>query len=273
MNNVFNNTSNNTSDNQTITLPISKLTREYNGDTIYFNRYVFEALNKTNAKCYKWRTDEIVDKLEVGDMIECDDDMVVRCNKIRKYKETIFVYTNVALVFVKKFSDKNGGYRYHFSKLLGGYTPLRNDRGAMVGYPISMDSVKKKVFVSLITNGIHPYKAYRTAYKNKRSMTPNQLNNKVLNLLMDKEVMEEINNNKIELRDKISEAFSDERMVMELMDLLEKSKKGTDAHRENIKFVLALLGKLPDTMIAKKTKSVNAIEVTPYEEVPPPALE
>ena len=104
-------------------------------------------------------------------------------------------------------------------------------------------------------------------------MTEGQLNEKVLSLITDKEVVAVINENKVELQDKIKEAFSDDRMVKELMDLLDRSRKGTDAHRENIKFVLALLNKLPDSMVNKKLKSVNEIPVTPYEEVPPPPKE
>jgi 16S rRNA G966 N2-methylase RsmD len=95
-------------------------------------------------------------------------------------------------------------------------------------------------------------------------MASGTLNSKILNLLKDKEVIKILKENKMELEDKIKEAFSDERMVTELMDLLARSRKGSDAHRENIKFVLALLNKLPDTMVNKKLKSVNNIELTPH---------
>lgn len=248
-----------------ITIEIDKLIRIFNNEIIYFNREVFNKLNDTNAKIHKWRDIDILNNLEVGDYIECDDNMVVKCTKLRTYKDTVFVYTNVSLAQVRKYKDK-----LYFSKLLGGYTPLRNDRGMNAKYPISKEGVKKRVFASLISNGIHPYKAYRTAYRRKSTMSDDQLNHKVLSLITDKEVIKVINENKIELQDKIKEAFSDDRMVKELMDLLDRSRKGTDAHRENIKFVLALLNKLPDSMVNKKLKSVNEIPVTPYEEVPPP---
>jgi len=248
-------------------IDISKLTRVYNNEIIYFNEYVYEILNDTtNLKIHKWR-DLDINNISVGDYIIADDDYVLRILNIRQYNDVYFIKLPNVQVTLRIYKGK-----YYYSKLLGGYTGLNNTRGANSKYDNNNMEIKKKVFAELISNGLHPYNAYRTAFKNKRIMASGTLNSKILNLLKDKEVIKILKENKMELEDKIKEAFSDERMVTELMDLLARSRKGSDAHRENIKFVLALLNKLPDTMVNKKLKSVNNIELTPFEEVQPPKL-
>ena len=74
------------------------------------------------------------------------------------------------------------------------------------------------------------------------------------------------------ITDKVRERFSDERLINELEELINRSRKGSDAHRENIKFILALANKLPTELYPKKIKSVNSIEEVNYKEVPPPQL-
>ena len=73
------------------------------------------------------------------------------------------------------------------------------------------------------------------------------------------------------LVEKLGEEFTDDRLIKELDLMLDNSRKGSSDHRENIKFIMALLNKLPETLNPGKGKKNMAVEID-YSEVQPPQL-
>lgn len=70
-----------------------------------------------------------------------------------------------------------------------------------------------------------------------------------------------------EFNNALEERFSDEMLLGHIEDLLSHSRKGTQSHRENIMFVMALRGMIRNS--DNKNKIANATEV-PYESEQPP---
>lgn len=254
--------------------------RVYRDERIYFNKYVWSLFNES-GDVYKWRDLEVT-KAEVGDWVIADDDNVLRIMNKRCYKNVIFYkFCNVQTNY-SSYLKKNGEISHSYSKFLGGYTGLKNTRGLNAKYEDR--SIKKVAFANLLVAGMHPYKAFSVAINNERKkvLTIDQLNFKIIMLLKDPIVREIINSGVKKMgsyeifENKVEQQFSDECLIKELKELIEKSRKGTDAHRENIKFVLALTNKLPTRLYGKKMTSIGdknlEIEETNYEIEQPPAL-
>ena len=262
----------------------NKLYRTYREERIYFNEYVWMKFREP-GNIYKWRSEEAI-TAEVGDWIIADDEYVLKIIGKRTYKTvTFYKFCNVQVNY-SYYVKKNGEITKSFSKFLGGYTALKNTRGQNGKYisgKYQDREIKKITFANLLLAGMHPYQAYKVTHNStgRYLLSIEQLNYKILELLKDKIVMEIINkgrkmSNFQNLEQKIQEAFPDEYIIAELKKLIDSSRKGSDAHRENLKFVMALCNTLPTRIYGKKVASVNSpnleIENSEYEVEKPPEL-
>jgi len=131
--------------------------------------------------------------------------------------------------------------------------------------PGVMNKIK---FATMFLSGVSMTKAVRIIYPKLKNLTYNQLLIKATNLMDDKVVQAELKDQVSKFKDDVSEKFSDERIIKELDMLLDRSKKGTDAHRCNIQFIMELKGHYtPQTSVKKNGKS--NIQEASYTEVPP----
>ena len=250
-----------------------QLYRIYKDERIYFNRYIYNLFER-NSNIYKWKED--ITGIQAGDWVEAEDGYVLKLLRIRTYKMVTFYFFVNCQTVVRKYSKKNSiDIKYYWSKFLGGYTGLTNNRGYLSKYPEV--KIKKRTFATLVANGMHPYKAYRAAYDFKHTLSTESLNYKIMELVKDKEVIKIIKENKMEESEKfkqdMQEAFNDEALIKEMKLLLSTCRKGSIAHMEILKFILAISDKLPNKMYNKKKEIENTIEVIPYNEVPPPPKE
>ena len=103
-------------------------------------------------------------------------------------------------------------------------------------------------------------------YTSLHRLTNNQYLIKAAKLMDEPIVRQEIKNQLAQFTGEIQNKFGDRRIIDELDDLLTFSKKGSDAHRGNIQFIMELRG-LKDKPSPKHIKP--RAEDAEYAEVPP----
>ncbi|MCX7727593.1 MAG: hypothetical protein N2053_12180, partial [Chitinispirillaceae bacterium] len=233
---------------------VTRVVRSDGEHLVYFNSDVFRHI--TGLDCKVWGRDLV----ERGDWVECLDGAVIECLKVNYYYEA----KREREVYYCKFCISGNHYyrinrktgEIYWSRLYGRVTHKVKD------WRYRQDEVK--LFFDLIMGGMNIREAYKIATKKAyNSMRAYKLlsTKQFKELLMDSSLINQI-----------KERFSDERMIKELMELLDRSRKGSDSHRENIKFILALTGRLPEELYNKKIKSVNEIQRVDYTEIPPPQI-
>lgn len=234
---------------------------------IYWNKYICEKMEK-RAVIYKWGDIEVL-KAEAGNWVETYDGTVIQILDIRIYKDKknrIFHFFKFPVATVYAWTNYLGITK--FRQFQGNFMTAGRNTMKMT---IAGSDNQKVRFASYIVSGMNPLKAYRLAFNNLAPTTVTTLHRRVNQMITDDIVRKEIVSQIEPLIDKINKSFSDERLINELDDLLTRSRKGTDAHRENIKFIMALMNKLPEHMYPNKKKD-KAIDIN-YEEVKPPGLE
>lgn len=119
------------------------------------------------------------------------------------------------------------------------------------------------VLAKLLVNGVDLYMAIRTVISWRRHVSSDFVNTVLEHPRFREAVLNEIKS----FDNDIAEKFSDNVIIKHLDLLLQNSKLGTDAHRNNITFIMQLRGLLK----AQNGKLKDAIEV-PYNEEKPPLL-
>lgn len=248
---------------------IVKLTKgQFEGQyKIYWNSYICQQF-ETNRNIYKWGDKEIL-QAEAGDYVETYDGTCMQILDIRIYpdkKERVFHFvrfpTATTYFYFTKFKELK------FRQLQGNFMTAGRNNMRMNTHGGSAN--QKVRFVSYLVAGIHPFKAYRLAMGNYSTLTVTNLHKRINQMAQDEIVKKELLIQLNPLIDKVQNKFSDERMVTELGELLDKSRKGSGDHRENIKFILSLMDKLPENMKERKNKNLKDVQEVPYDEVTPP---
>lgn len=257
-----------------IEIDISLLKREYNLERglfkgthiLYLNKEIAQTLNP-NMKLMRWRDERMFEEAEAGWWIEADDGWVVQLLRKVVYKpKTNNVYHYFfrfpmcnAIAYINQSGTKR------FRQFQGQYTYANKNR---ISPSTTMEASRKKRFASFIVAGLSPPKAYYLAF-NDNTVKGLTLTYRMDRLMSDKIVQKEVIALMEPLAAKVNESFSDERLISELEQLLDRSRKGSDAHRENIKFIMSLVNKLPSHMYPDRKKNKEILD-TPYEEVKPP---
>lgn len=244
---------------------------QYEGEyKLYFNRTVAAHYLPENIKIYKWGDNECLNA-EAGDYIESYDGSVVILIRKRIYTSKAtqmpFYFFRFPMCTITAYTPKTKPVKFREFYAQAAYL----NKG-MVVPRIERGSRNQKIrFATMIISGVHPFKAYRIAFSKLEPIQINTLHRRINMLITDEVVQKEIKDQLLPLAERLGEEFTDERLVKELGLLLQASRKGSDAHRENIKFIMALLNKLPDAMYPNGKNKKIAAEV-PYSEVRPPQL-
>lgn len=120
--------------------------------------------------------------------------------------------------------------------------------------------------VSLIIAGVHPTTAYAMA--RGKYIKSGLCKTKVRHILKTKAFRMELQNQLQPFKGKLKSKFTEDKIIKELESLIDNSRPGTLNHRENIKFIMELIGMI-DSPVEKKRKA----EEIPYEDVPPPQIQ
>lgn len=235
---------------------------------LYWNTHICKLYEK-NVKIYKWGQIEVLNA-EAGDWVETYDGTVFQILHKRIYKDKNrnrqFIFYRFPIATVYAWETKTG---YKYRQLFGNF--MNMSRNNMRMNTLAGSDNQKLRFATYLVSGINPLKAYRLAFNNFATLPVTTLHRRVNQMITDEIVKKELFTQLEPLVEQLNTEFSDERLVRELKELLERSRKGSDAHRENIKFIMALLNKLPDAMYPNKANRKLAQEVA-YQQVTPPAL-
>lgn len=244
---------------------IVKLTKgQFEGEyKYYWNKHIFSLL-EPHRTFYQWGSPEII-KAVPGDFIEAFDGIIVPLLDVRKYtdkKNRRFHFCRFPTATTYYYFTATNELK--FRQFQGNFMTAGRNSLKMNTIPGSEN--QKVRFVSYLVAGLHPFKAFRLAMNNNSTLPVTTLHRKVNQLVNDEIVRNEISTQLAPFMNELDQKFDDKRLVNELDMLLERSRKGSDAHRENIKFILGLLNKLPDHMKEKNKKSFKEIPETPYNE-------
>ena len=222
----------------------------------------------------KWGVGPI-EELKAGEWVIADDGFIVQVLRVKWFpnkngSRTYFVRVPMgtfAVYFLKsRIETETKGWVWR--QMMGQFgLPQKSSVGhrSRLFSPGKMNKIK---FATLFLSGISMVKAVKIIYPNTRHLTTNQLLIKATNLMDDKVVQAELKDQVSKFKEDMTEKFSDKRIVSELDLLLERSKKGTDAHRCNIQFIMELRGMYTSQSSLKKNGKSNIQEAN-YTEVPP----
>jgi hypothetical protein len=214
---------------------------------LYENESEFKSkISSSNVKLHKWAIDDFRN-YQVGDYVIAEDGYVVQILAIKEMKskkerkgKTIFIRFPMGTFAVYEKADGSAHYPRFYAQFTTG------DKGSASGksrsnYTGAKDEAKKR-FANLIFSGIDNRTAYRLAFNYKRFITNSQIDKKISDMMRDKLVIEELKNLSKPVQDKIINLFSVDKMIIHLESLLNSCKKGSAAHRENLRFILKLKG-------------------------------
>lgn len=232
---------------------------------LYWNPYICR-LFEGDVTIYKWGQDEVLTAI-AGNWVETFDGTVFQILHKRIYKDKKrnrqFIFFRFPIATVYAWETLKG---YKYRQLFGNFMSM--SRGNMKQNTVAGSDNQKVRFATYLVSGINPLKAYRLAFNNFATLPVTTLHRRVNQMITDEIVKKELFEQLEPLVDKLNTEFSDQRLVDELRELLDRSRKGSDAHRENIKFIMALLNKLPDAMYPKGTNSKKIAAEVSYTEVP-----
>jgi len=203
-------------------------------------------ISYSNAKLYKWTVDDFRD-YQVGDYIVAEDGYVVQILAIREMKtkkqrkgKTVFIRFPMGTFAVYEKVDGTVHYPRFYAQFTSGDKASASGRSRS-NFTGSKDEAKKR-FANLIFDGIDSRTAYRLAFSYKRIITNSQIDKKISSMLKDEIVINELRTLSKPFRNKFDDLFAVDHMIQQLQDLLSSCKKGSAAHRENIRFILRLKG-------------------------------
>lgn len=230
--------------------------REYvirNGSMYSGNHYLYEStdefrykISSSNVKLYRWAIDDFRN-YQVGDYVLAEDGYVVQILAIKEMKsrkerkgKTVFIRFPMGTFAVYEKADGSVHYPRFYAQFTTG------DKGSASGRSrcnfTGMKDEAKKRFANLIFSGIDSRTAYRTAFNYKRFITNSQIDKKITEIMKDKIVIQELRDLSKPVQDKIDNLFSVDKLINHLESLLNSCKKGSAAHRENLRFILKLRG-------------------------------
>ena len=204
------------------------------------------ALMNPNMIIHKWAVDDYKN-YEVGEYVQAEDGYVVQVLTIREMKSkkerkgrTTFIRFPMGTFAVYEKADGTVKYPRFYAMFTAG------DKGSAAGrsrskFTGSADEANKR-FANLIVEGFDHRDAFRAAFGYYRLLTPSQIERKITKLFKDKIVLEELHKLLEPYNENLKSKFPDKMLLDHLKDLLDKCKKGSAHHRENIMFILKLRG-------------------------------
>ncbi len=214
---------------------------------IYENEKEFRSsLPNSNVKLHTWAVDDYRE-YTVGDYIQAEDGYIVQILVIKEMKSkkqrkgrTVFIRFPMGTFAVYEKTDGTVNYPRFYAQFTTG------DKGSAGGrsrsnFTGSKDEAKRR-FANLIVEGFDHRDAFRAAFGYYRLLTPSQIERKITKLFKDKIVLEELHNLLEPYNENLKSKFPDKMLLDHLKDLLDKCKKGSAQHRENIMFILRLRG-------------------------------
>lgn len=216
--------------------------------------------NEGDKPYLRWAREETIEKLKVGMWVEAEDGYFVPILRVMDVKQGASKFVRVPMGTFAVYNTKKG---YHWTKL---YAQFANgDMYRINGKQTNPDFVMER-FVRYIIAGVHPNQAYNMV-TGKKSVHATA---KALHLIRTKEFMMELKNQITPFKAKLSEKFTEARIIKELESLLDNSRAGSQNHRENIKFIMEISGLIETEQ--KVIKSSKATEEAKFEEIPPPQI-
>lgn len=232
---------------------------------VYDSQEEFEQRN-SGKEWKKWGGRDPAD-YKVGEWIRSDDGYIIQILAIRLASNKLPVYFfRVPMgTFAVYWTKRNEKWNYR--QILAQFTPAC--KNSISGRPRTNRSIQvhKIKFATLLVCGVRPMVAARMAFPREMFAltTKHQALTKVAKFMEDSVVRDEIKTQLSKFNEDIIDKFGDKRLLEELDELLTMSKKGSDAHRGNIQFIMELRGLYEK----KEGKKINKLRETSYTEVPP----
>ena len=249
----------------------------YAGEHIIYDS-IEEARSEGKRVYSPWYTNDV----EPGDWCVSDDGYVLQLLK----RDKLVNKRHKSGQYTDYFRFCNGTFYVYYAK--GGKRSIKNFYGvASANHKSSLGNtsalgkymtLKKKHFVTLVSQGFDPYHAYVRAYKVNGASKNNiwiQVNKLLSDPVVKTELMEQLKPVIFKLEKQIQKETGAETLqdwlVDELTKLLAKSNKITPKdRRDNIRLVISLFGE-PLGFSTPKTKSKEISEAE-WQELPPPQL-
>lgn len=211
---------------------------------------------------FRWHRDDY-HKLVSGMYAEAEDGYIMEClnayKLVNKGGQTTYCYRMVnylATVYIRK---TDGVAKW--SKWLGNISKI--DGGSLADNSIDRQKELKIKFAAFVIAGLPIRQAFNLASVQNGILKPVSNNNKIISLMSDKVVLNQMREHLQIIKDGIDNRFNTQRLIQELDDLITMSTKGSDAHRKNIQFILELKG-----ILDKRAK--HEIEDAEYKDETPP---
>jgi hypothetical protein len=220
----------------------------YSGTHTIFENVAEFRSNTLNPdiRLHRWTVDDFRD-YQVGDYVMAEDGYITQILDVKEMKSkkerkgrTVFIRFPMGTFAVYEKADGS----IHYPRFYAQFT--QGDKGSASGrsrcnFTGSKDETKRR-FANLMYDGIDSRTAYRLAFGYKRIITNSQIDRKITDMMKDEVVIQELKRLSKPVRDKFNELFSADRIVSQLEMLLDNCRKGSAAHRENLKLILRLRG-------------------------------
>ena len=237
--------------------------------TIYDSTEEFEEKNP-GKKWKKWGFED-PNEITIGDWFRVDDGYVIEILKLKRFhpetpKDTLFIRVPMG-TFSVYMTRKGWKWRQLYAQFSVPHKGSISQR-SRIYHGGMIDKIK---FATLVISGVSLTQAVRMVTPSLHHITKTQLLLKAAKYMNDEVVQVEIRTQIAKFNDDIEKKFGDERIINELDLLINKSRKGSDAHRTNIQFIMELR-RMYEQQSNGKNKIRNA-EPAEYKVVPPSEAE
>ena len=231
---------------------------------------VYDTEKEFEEKCpgMKWKKWGFTDptKLQVGEWVRADDGYIVQVLKIRFFpkraesctKESYFIRMPMGTFAV--WMTKGG---WHWRQLCAQFTVPHKNSASQRSRLYHGGHIEKIKFATLLISGVNLKLAVKMTYPNLHHLTSNQILIKAAKLMNNKIVQQELKSLTAKFQEDLVDKFGDVRLVKELDELITHSKKGSDAHRNNILLLMELRN-----LYKKPSKREPGEEEAEYTAVP-----
>lgn len=212
-----------------------------------------------DSKLKVW-TEDI--EYEAGDWVLSMDGFVVQVLKVSHLKNVItvlFIRFPMGSMTLYQKKDKT----YKFSNFYALMTPYERN-SVNKGGRVDKTSTGKIRFAYLVSQGVELFSAYKEAFpfKYKQYFT---IAREIKHLLQDDLVRNTLMTELKPFTDKLNERITEDQIIVHLEELLEKSRKGSQNHRENIKFIMELKGMIKPESNKRMIENADYTEILPQQ--------
>jgi len=228
-------------------------------DSQYAGEYLVYDIDSDNSKDLpKHRDIENNKEYTVGEWIKSYDNYIIQIIAKKEYTGMIKYWTPCGVIISKKIGRTGKMYTSKFSVCFNNLHKEKSIKVTNLGNAVDRIARAK---MRLIAKGLLSGLGMTYLMKNIGKMR-NVTAEKVYLLLTSEKFMTEYS---AEVEDfvarvKATPDFSDDNMIKEMQMLLVNSRKGTEVHRENIKFILNITGRSNDKALTSKELRTKKIE-------------